>query len=205
MIIQLALDRLTISEAIRIAQLVEADIDWIEVGTSLIKEFGIDSVRQMRKAFPHKKILADTKTMDNAKYEAEISFAAGADIITVMGTAPKVTIETCMEVAKKKQKKVMIDLLNTSREQMISLATIKDAIFCYHISKDEQELNGKSEWETGTFCLTPIAAAGGITIDSIPQLQKSGIDIVIIGSAITKAANPAKVARQFNQEVLSNE
>lgn len=61
MIIQLALDRLTISEAIRIAQLVEADIDWIEVGTSLIKEFGIDSVRQMRKAFPHKKSLLTRK------------------------------------------------------------------------------------------------------------------------------------------------
>ncbi len=203
--IQLALDRLTIPEAIRLAHLVESHIDWIEVGTSLIKEFGMASVREMKQAFPHKTILADTKTMDNAKYEAEISFSAGADIITVMGTAPKVTIETCMEMARRYKKQVMIDLLNTSNEQQQSLLAIEDAIFCLHISKDEQELNGKNEWQNSQIpadFLTPshtIAAAGGITLDSLPQLLTSGIDIAIIGSAITKATNPADAAKQFNQ------
>lgn len=203
--IQLALDRLTIPEAIRLTSLVEPDIDWIEVGTSLIKEFGMESIREMKKAFPHKTILADTKTMDNAKYEAEISFTAGADIITVMGTAPKVTIETCIEIAKTYQKRVMIDLLNTSSEQLKSLLTIEDAIFCLHISKDEQELSGKNEWKNSQILAAyptsshTIAAAGGITIDSLPQLLADGIDIAIIGSAITKAVNPSEAARQFKQ------
>jgi len=203
--IQLALDRLTIPEAIRLTSLVEPDIDWIEVGTSLIKEFGMESIREMKKAFPHKTILADTKTMDNAKYEAEISFTAGADIITVMGTAPKVTIETCIEIAKIYQKRVMIDLLNTSSEQLKSLLTIEDAIFCLHISKDEQELSGKNEWKNSQILAAyptsshTIAAAGGITIDSLPQLLADGIDIAIIGSAITKAVNPSEAARQFKQ------
>lgn len=203
--IQLALDRITIPEAIRLTSLVESDIDWIEVGTSLIKEFGMESIREMKQAFPHKTILADTKTMDNAKYEAEISFTAGADIITVMGTAPKVTIETCIEIAKTYQKRVMIDLLNTSSEQLKSLLTIEDAIFCLHISKDEQELSGKNEWKNSEIlaayptCSHTIAAAGGITIDSLPQLLAGGIDIAIIGSAITKAVNPSEAASQFKQ------
>ncbi|HEO8422266.1 MAG: 3-hexulose-6-phosphate synthase [Niallia sp.] len=203
--IQLALDRLTIPEAIRLTRLVESDIDWIEVGTSLIKEFGMESVREIKKAFPHKTILADTKTMDNAKYEGEISFTAGADIITVMGNAPKVTIETCLEMARIHQKRVMIDLLNTSSEQLKSLLTMKDAIFCLHISKDEQELSGKNEWKNNEIPATDrapshtIAAAGGITIDSLPKLLAGGIDIAIIGSAITKAANPSEAAKQFKQ------
>lgn len=203
--IQLALDRLTIPEAIRLTRLVESDIDWIEVGTSLIKEFGMDSVREMKNAFPHKTILADTKTTDNAKYEAEISFTAGADIITVMGTAPLITIETCMEMARSYKKRVMIDFLNTSREQQESLLAIEGAIFCLHISKDEQELMGERAWknnQTAAGYLTAkhtIAAAGGITLDSLPQLLTSGIDIAIIGSAITKADNPSNVAKQFRK------
>ena len=40
MIIQLALDRMNMKEAIEMARTVESSIDWIEVGTSLIKEFG---------------------------------------------------------------------------------------------------------------------------------------------------------------------
>ena len=42
--IQLALDRVTIEEAIILAKLAEPSVDWIEVGTSLIKEYGIESI-----------------------------------------------------------------------------------------------------------------------------------------------------------------
>ena len=72
--IQLALDRLTIEEAIAIAEKAEQEIDWIEVGTSLIKEFGVKSIEEMKKRFPNKTIVADIKTFDNAKYEFEMCF-----------------------------------------------------------------------------------------------------------------------------------
>jgi len=202
--IQLALDRLSISEAIQVTSLVESSIDWIEVGTSLIKEFGMDSIKQLKQAFPQKAILADTKTMDNAKYELEISFAAGADIVTVMGTAPMITIETCIEIAKKYQKMVMIDLLNTSQEQQKKLFSLQDVILCKHIGKDEQELS-KNSWNSSGFLKEEatsnilIAAAGGITLETFPQLIKDQVDIAIIGSAITKAANPTEVAKKFNE------
>ena len=202
--IQLALDRLSISEAIQVTSLVESSIDWIEVGTSLIKEFGMDSIKQLKQAFPQKAILADTKTMDNAKYELEISFSAGADIVTVMGTAPMITIETCIEIAKKYQKMVMIDLLNTSQEQQKKLFSLQDVILCKHIGKDEQELS-KNSWNSSGFLKEEatsnilIAAAGGITLETFPQLIKDQVDIAIIGSAITKAANPTEVAKKFNE------
>lgn len=52
--IQLALDRMNMEEAIEMARSVEASIDWIEVGTSLIKEFGVNSIKEMKNHFPEK-------------------------------------------------------------------------------------------------------------------------------------------------------
>jgi 3-hexulose-6-phosphate synthase len=45
MILQLALDRMSIPEAIRLAGETEEFTDWIEAGTSIIKEFGMAGVR----------------------------------------------------------------------------------------------------------------------------------------------------------------
>ena len=206
--IQLALDRMNIAEAIELTRKVEDSIDWIEVGTSLIKEFGVASIKEMKQAFPHKQIVADIKTIDNARYEFELCFDAGADIATVMGVSPLVTIDTCMEVAHRYQKKVMIDLLNTSDQQKRDLRKYKDAIFCEHVSKDQQEELGSQNHGTkpSDFSGFQVAAAGGVTLDSIEDLVGSlNPAVVIIGSAITKADNPSASAAQFKQLILQTE
>ncbi|MEH7117278.1 3-hexulose-6-phosphate synthase [Neobacillus vireti] len=203
--IQLALDRMEIAEAISLTRKVEDSIDWIEVGTSLIKEFGVVSVKELKQAFPDKTVVADIKTIDNARYEFEMCFEAGADVATVMGVSPLVTIDTCMEVARRYNKKVMIDLLNTSLEQKQALMKYKEAVLCDHVSKDEQEEAGSRNHGTknGQLFEDPdiqVAAAGGITLDSIGKLRETlNPAVVIIGSAITKADNPAEAAADFKQ------
>ncbi|PGY09637.1 3-hexulose-6-phosphate synthase [Bacillus sp. AFS031507] len=206
--IQLALDRMEIAEAIELTRKVEDSIDWIEVGTSLIKEFGVASIKEMKQAFPNKQIVADIKTIDNARYEFELCFDAGADVATVMGVSPLVTIDTCLEVAHRYQKKVMIDLLNTSDQQKRELRKYKDAIFCEHVSKDQQEELGSQNHGTkqSDFSEFQVAAAGGITLDSMEDLVRSlNPSVVIIGSAITKADNPSAAAAQFKQLILQTE
>ncbi|MEH7376241.1 3-hexulose-6-phosphate synthase [Neobacillus drentensis] len=206
--IQLALDRMEIAEAIELTKKVEDSIDWIEVGTSLIKEFGVAIIKEMKQAFPNKQIVADIKTIDNARYEFELCFDAGADVATVMGVSPLVTIDTCLEVAHRYQKKVMIDLLNTSDQQKRELRKYKDAIFCEHVSKDQQEELGSQNHGTkqSDFSEFQVAAAGGITLDSMEDLVRSlNPSVVIIGSAITKADNPSAAAAQFKQLILQTE
>ena len=140
MIFQLALDRFSIEEALQMARNCQEEADWIEIGTSLIKEFGMESVLAFREAFPQKFLLADTKTIDNAIYEAKIAYEAGADAITVMGCGPAVTIDLVAEEARKRGKTYMIDLLNTKpAEQQKLRETFPDAVFCLHTSKDMQE------------------------------------------------------------------
>ncbi|MCM3729732.1 orotidine 5'-phosphate decarboxylase [Neobacillus cucumis] len=203
--IQLALDRMKIAEAIELTKKVEDSIDWIEVGTSLIKEFGVASVRELKQAFPAKTVVADIKTIDNARYEFEMCYEAGADVATVMGVSPLVTIEACMEVARRYNKKVMIDLLNTSSEQKSLLMKYKEALFCDHVSKDEQEEAGSLNRGTNNGLLfddpaIQVAAAGGITLEVIGALRATlNPAVAIIGSAITKAENPAEAAIKFKQ------
>lgn len=203
--IQLALDRLTIEQAIRVAAPISSYMDWMEVGTSLIKEFGMKSVRALKHAYPDHIIVADVKTFDNAIYEFEMCYAAGADMATVMGAAPQVTIEACMNVAAKRGKKVMIDLLHTTEAQVRQLTIYSDAIFCLHVSKDQQEIHGSSQ--DGSDDQVPgsllegmgylLAFAGGITVDSLPDLIPFQPHAIVIGSAITKAENPVLAAKAF--------
>ncbi|MDF2504677.1 MULTISPECIES: 3-hexulose-6-phosphate synthase [Clostridium] len=205
--IQLALDRFTVPQAIEIADEVRMYIDWIEVGTSLIKEFGMESVRELRKAFPEKIIVADIKTFDNAKYEFEMCFNAGADIATVMGAAPMVSIDTCINVARNMGKQVMIDLLNISSEQLQDLCKYEDAIFCLHISKDMQELTGiKQELKSlkvpnalRKIENVRLALAGGINLEFLNELGKNNAEVAIIGSSITKAEDKVLSARSISE------
>lgn len=207
--IQLALDRMEVAEAIQLTRNVEDSIDWIEVGTSLIKEFGMASVKEIKQAFPTKTIVADMKTIDNARYEFEMCFQAGANVATVMGVSPLVTIDACMEVAKRYDKKVMIDLLNTSEEKIRELRKYTEAIFCAHVSKDEQEeLGARNRGTEKSHLLNglQLAAAGGITLDSLDTLRKTlNPAVVIVGSAITKASNPSEAALLFKQRILQME
>lgn len=209
--IQLALDRMTIQEAITMAKQVEQYIDWIEVGTSLIKEFGIESVRQIKQAFPDKIIVADIKTFDNATYEFELCFEAGADVATVMGAAPDATLELCMKVAHRYQKQTMIDLLSVSPDRIYDLERYTDAVLCHHVSKDEQEHNGQMAGQSqnhkvhsathSTTTIPQIAVAGGITLPTLPTILQQSPSVIIVGSAITQASEPAQAAQQIREQI----
>jgi 3-hexulose-6-phosphate synthase len=137
------------------------------------------------------------------------AFEAGADVATVMGVAPPVTIETCMDVARRHGKTVMIDLLNASEDQVRELLKYDEAVFCVHVSKDEQEEGVRPLREKCAAVPVPSvkwAAAGGITLHSLEKLSKSfHPSVVIVGTAITKAENPKEAARQLKLAIGKGE
>jgi 3-hexulose-6-phosphate synthase len=200
--LQIALDRLALEDAVRLAQRIAPYADYIEVGTSLTKEFGVESIKRTRQALPDARLLADIKTNDEARYEFELYYAAGADSATVMGCAPDATIKTCLDVAREKNRQVMIDLLGTSDERQRELLMFREAIFGVHVSKDVQEAGGQTmplvsrmpDWAAERH----VALAGGIGLADIPTLGERfpGL-IVIVGSAISGAADPVAAARSF--------
>jgi 3-hexulose-6-phosphate synthase len=197
--IQVALDRLTREECFQILEKTAPYVDWIEVGTGVIKEYGMTIVREIREKYPDKTIVADMKTCDAGKHETIQALDAGADITTVMAFSADKTISDTLEVAASRGKRVMIDLLGVSENKRVrELQELGVSMVSLHIGKDMQE-TGES---TGSlFDLIQgingleTAVAGGITFETLPGIVENNPDTVIIGSAITKAADPAEVAR----------
>src|SRR2546430_12934105 len=111
-VLQVALDHMHRKRALLAAkEAVEGGADWREAGTPLIKSEGMEVVRELKKSFPGKTIVADLKTMDNGAFETEIAAKAGADVITVMGVTDDATILEAVKAARRYGAKIMVDLM----------------------------------------------------------------------------------------------
>ncbi|PYZ95992.1 Fe-S cluster assembly protein HesB [Alteribacter lacisalsi] len=195
--IQLALDRLTREECYTILEQTESHIDWIEVGTGVIKEYGMAIVREIKEKYPYKTLVADMKTCDAGRHEALQAFEAGADITTVMAFSADQTIADVLEVARNNEKRVMIDLLGvTDSHRMADLEELGVDLVSLHFGKDMQK---KEAMKLDMFSLVEersgleVAVAGGISLDSLPDIMHKSPSVVIVGSAVTKAKDKGKV------------
>ncbi|WP_077623279.1 3-hexulose-6-phosphate synthase [Sediminibacillus massiliensis] len=200
--LQLALDRLSKDKCIEIVNETKGSVDIIEIGTGVIKEYGMDIVRDMRKLYPEKTILADMKTCDAGKHEAKQAFEAGTDIMTVMAFSSGLTIKDTLEVARQYGKRIMIDLLEVdSRDKIKELHDLDVDMVSLHVGKDKQQEGGFS---TDLFSLVKgydfeVSVAGGVNLETLPGIVREQPDIVIVGSAITKADNPKDVAGKMKE------
>lgn len=201
--LQLALDRLTREECFALLDETVSYIDWIEVGTGVIKEYGMAIIRDIKKAYPQKILVADMKTCDAGKHEALQAFEAGADIMTVMAFSADKTITDALEAAEKLNKRVMIDLLGvTDSQRLKELQRMGVDLVGLHHGKDmqlEKEMSSDLLKLARGLSGLEIAIAGGITKDSLPDLLDKKLTAVIIGSAITKAANPGQEAKEIKE------
>ncbi|WP_282019362.1 3-hexulose-6-phosphate synthase [Planomicrobium okeanokoites] len=198
---QLALDRLTREQCFQLLRETESSVDWIEVGTGVIKEYGMAIVRDIKAAYPEKILVADMKTCDAGKHEAIQAFEAGADITTVMAFSADKTITETLKVAEQYGKRIMIDLLGVKEPERLSeLQNLGVDLVSLHYGKDMQ-LEG--EMKDDLFSLTEhlegmeIAIAGGINKKSLADLLDKPLHTVIIGSAVTAAPDPGLAAKEL--------
>lgn len=202
--IQLAVDRVTLEKAIVIIEQSHPYFDIIEIGTSLFLDYGLESLQEIRSHFDET-ILADFKTMDEAEYEFTQLYSNGANIATVMGATSLETIRICQQVAQKYGQEYMIDIMEVDDDKIKELSKFEDAILCLHLPKDKnadfktyiQNFVSKHQLSNR------LAAAGGITLEDLPYLKEAGIEIAIVGSAITKSENINKTAKLFKRGALN--
>ncbi|SFF83286.1 3-hexulose-6-phosphate synthase [Halobacillus alkaliphilus] len=203
--LQIALDRLTEEECMDLIQKTYESTDWIEVGTGVIKEYGMNIIRRIRKENPEKVIVADMKTCDAGKHEAAQAFDAGADITTVMAFAADQTIQDMLHVASDRNKRIMVDLLGiTDQERLKQLAAMGVDLVSLHFGKDMQQ---SGEMSDDLFSLVKdlpsleVAVAGGINLSSLPTILAHKPDTLIIGSGITKQPDPKETASLLKGEM----
>ena len=205
--LQVALDFLELPRAMAVAEeVVAAGADILEAGTPLIKSEGLDAVRALRDRFPNITIVADTKTMDAGKIEAQAASSAGADIMTVLAAASDSTIRECVEAGNHYGIQIAVDLIGI--EDPVAFASRAADLGCHfldvHCAIDNQMRGDKplallSAVRAATD-LT-LAVAGGLTGATVPDAVSEGADIIIIGGAITKAVDVSRATAEICQAI----
>lgn len=203
-ILQLALDFADLKRALAVAAEAAPYVDWLEAGTPLIKSEGLNSVRELKKRFPDKKIVADMKIADTGAFEVEMAAKAGADVVTVMAIVDDSTIREACEAGRRLNAKIMADFLGVAdvKRRAHELKALGVDYANLHIGIDQQ-MKGMSVFKLlETFPKgMPFAIAGGIDAATAPKAAASGAEIIIVGGAITKAANPAKAAKEIRDAI----
>jgi 3-hexulose-6-phosphate synthase len=204
--LQVALDLLTTEDALELAGKVAEYVDIIELGTPLIKAAGLSAVTAIKEAHPDKIVFADMKTMDAGELEADIAFKAGADLMTVLGTADDSTIAGAVKAAKAHNKGVVVDLIGV--EDKVTRAREVRALGAkfveMHAGLDEQakpgfDLNGLLS--AGAEARVPFSVAGGVKVATIEAVQQAGADVAVAGGAIYSAADPALAAKELREAI----
>jgi 3-hexulose-6-phosphate synthase/6-phospho-3-hexuloisomerase len=207
-VLQVALDMVNLKRALKILEeAVKGGVDWIEVGTPLIKSEGMDAIRTIRKLYPKHTIIADMKTMDVGGFETEIASKAGADIVVIMGAAEDGTIEEAVKTARRYGSKVMVDLMELKDKAKRAKQVEKMGVdyLCVHVSIDAQMVGKKPLEELKKVVkatMLPIAVAGGLNSETVAQALGSGAGIIIVGGAIIKAPDVTKATKKI-KEALS--
>ncbi len=203
----MALDLLELDRSIQIArEAVAGGADWIEAGTPLIKSEGMDAVREMKKALPGTKIVADMKTVDTGAMEVEMAAKAGADIIAMLATADNSTIEDALRAARKYGVQIMMDLLTVPDPVARSkeLERLGVDYICVHVGIDQQ-MTGRDTIdflkEIVKEVKTPVAAAGGINAETGAEAIANGAAIVIVGGSIVRSADVTASAQKIRAAI----
>lgn len=203
--LQLALDFVDLHRALLVAEkAVPAGVDWVEAGTPLIKSEGLDAVRELKRRFPDKIIVADMKVMDAGRIEVEAAAKAGAHLIDVLAAASDATILECVQAGKNYGAKIVVDLIAvpdpvTRARQVEALGVDYITV---HVPIDEQ-MRAKDPFAilkaVSEAVSVPVGVAGGINSETAAQAVAHGAAYVIVGGAITKAKDPEAATRDLRK------
>ena len=204
--LQIAIDTLTVEEAVELARSLRDTADLIEAGTPFIKRFGIEVARQLGEAsgLP---VVADLKIVDGGPFEAQLAVDAGAALVTVLATAADATVSGVVEVAHRGGLEVVADLLGVCDlpHRIGELERLGIDYLGVHAGTDAR-LAGNTDLvsEIGLVIANSpmrLVVAGGLNALSLPGVLGYHPAIVVVGSAVTGAADPAAAARAIRSVI----
>lgn len=161
----------------------------------------------IKDAHPDKIVFADLKTMDAGELEADIAFAAGADLVPVLGTAGDSTIAGAVKAAKAHGKGIVVDLIGVKDKPARAKEVVElGAEFVeMHAGLDEQAEDGftfDTLLRDGEASGVPFSVAGGVNAASIGAVQKPGAQIAVAGSAIYSAPDVGAAAAELRAAII---
>ncbi|MGB9135399.1 MAG: bifunctional 5,6,7,8-tetrahydromethanopterin hydro-lyase/3-hexulose-6-phosphate synthase [Candidatus Bathyarchaeia archaeon] len=203
--LQIALDAPSLEKAKSVIhELPESDRIILEVGTPLLKKYGVKAIRDLRETAKDVFIIADLKTLDVGKVEVDLAFEETADAVVVAGLAARETLEGFIYEAKKLGIYAVVDMMNVEDpiKKLQSLKDMPDVVILHRgidaetgkalsldaIQKIKQAFPGKKFL---------VAVAGGIIPETAKEALEKGADIVIVGRYVTQSKDVKRATRDF--------
>lgn len=207
--LQIALDFVDFHRAVGVArEAVRGGVDWLEVGTPLLKAEGLDAVRRLRAEFGGLTLVCDTKTMDAGRAEMEAAAKAGANVATVLAAAADSTIRECIEAGRNYGVRVAVDLVNVADpvRRAVQAAEWGASLVGVHCPIDRQ-MAGEDPFtvlrEVAGAVQIPVSVAGGINSETAGAAVAAGASVVVVGGAISKAEDAEAATRQIKRVMES--
>lgn len=183
--------------------------DIIEVGTPVLKRFGLSAISTIKELAPGKAILADTKTADGGGLEATMVFEAGAHLMTVLAHASDPTIETTRTIATRWGGTVILDtILDGAFDPSEVIKASRDQVWLALHNSSDARLAGADSTAHSLVASRQAAGArtclaGGIGRNNLHEVLKEPPDILVIGSSVTGADNPEEEAQWISNAVAA--
>lgn len=207
--LQIALNNNLIESRDIIRQLPASDKIIIEVGTPLLKIYGLSALEEIRSLRPNSYLVADAKIADLAEREVEMLAEAGANAITCLGVAPTETIDEFVGACSRQRVDSMIDMMNIDNPvSMLKKLKKLPTVVILHRGVDETEFSKEKtipyyqiKQIKGNYNLI-VAVAGGDTPLEIQSAFFNDADIVVVWKNFMQAdASVGELAKSFLQEI----
>ena len=203
--LQIALDIPDIERIKKVlAEIPKSDRVILEVGTPLLKKYGVGVIRTIREVAQDVIVVADLKTLDVGQVEVDMAFDETADAVVVSGLASRETIDKFIYEAKRLGIHPIIDMMEVADPLKVlkSLVELPEVVIL-HRGIDEEK-TGKTRWELIKEIKEAFkdkkllfAVAGGIDPSTARHALESGADILIVGRYITQSRDVERACREF--------
>jgi 3-hexulose-6-phosphate synthase len=207
MLLQIALDK---PEHLSLLPRLSGLADIVEIGTPVLKRFGLSAVATAREFCPDTLIMADTKTVDGGQLEAKMVFSAGASFMTVLSSASPATHQAVHVVATEYGTTVVVDTITESgKAELIPPGLTFPESFAYvavHAPSDTRlagdnstsHIDAVREMHKRGFRVSLAGGIGPNTLDAVLAVEP---EVLVVGSAITEANNPEEIARWIKSKL----
>lgn len=198
-LLQVALDFIDLDEAVGVAlKVIEAGVDVIEVGTPLIKTYGLQALDKIKLITKNNLVVADLKTVDATKLEFTPYISRGVDGVTILGIVDDEVVEEAVKICREAKVALIADLMyiHNPVDRALHIADLGVDIVALHVGVDVQKRRGVTakellkEISEISSSGVVVMVAGGIKPYEVGLFAAQGARIIVIGSAITRSLDP---------------
>jgi bifunctional enzyme Fae/Hps len=176
----------------------------LEVGTPLLKRYGVKIIHELRQLVKDKFIIADLKTMDVGKVEVDLAFEETADGAVAAGVAAKEVLDKFTYEARRLGIYAIVDMMEVEDpiRKLRSLKHFPDVVILHRAIDVEKVGRHRLDYIQELRRAFPqrkflIAVAGGITPETAKQALSGGADIIIVGRYITQSRDVKRSVREY--------